>query len=55
MIEKDKSIDHIKEWSSKHEVEVQENDAPTEELQNRIKELKGRENEWTKAEEGGFQ
>ena len=42
MLEKDESIEHIEEWSSKYEAEVQENDAPTEEFENRIKELKER-------------
>ena len=40
------------EWSSKHEAEVQEMDAPIEELQKRIKELKDKENKERKAEEG---
>ena len=48
MLKKDESIEHIEEWSRKHE--VQENDAPIEELQNRIKELKKRENEERTAE-----
>ena len=39
MLEKDESIEHIEVWSSKYEAEVQENDAPTEEFENRIKEL----------------
>ena len=38
MLKKDERIEHIEEWSSKHE--VQENDPLIEELQNRIKELK---------------
>ena len=42
MLEKDESIEHLEEWSSKYEAEVQENDAPTEEFENRIKELKER-------------
>ena len=44
MLKKDESIEHIEEWSNKHEAVVQENDAPIEELQSRIKELKEREN-----------
>ena len=45
MLEKDETIEHIEEWSSKHEAEVQENVAPKGEPQNRIKELEERENE----------
>ena len=48
MLKKDESIEHIEEWSRKHE--VQENNALIEELQNRIKELKKRENEERTAE-----
>ena len=48
MLKKDESIEHIEEWSRKHE--VQENDALIEELQNRIKKLKKRENEERTAE-----
>ena len=44
MLKKDESIEHIEEWSNKHEAVVQEKDAPIEELQSRIKELKEREN-----------
>ena len=40
MSEKHESIEHIEEWSSKHEAKVQENDAPIEKLQKRIKKLK---------------
>ena len=40
MSEKHESIEHIEEWSGKHEAKVQENDAPIEKLQKRIKELK---------------
>ena len=43
MLNKDESIEYIEEWSRKHE--AQENDALIEELQNRIKEVKKRENE----------
>ena len=43
MLNKDESIEYIEEWSRKHE--AQENDALIEELQNRIKEGKKRENE----------
>ena len=51
MLEKDEGIKHIEEWSSKLEAEVQEDDAPIEELENRIKELKERENDERKAGE----
>ena len=44
-------VENIEEWSSKHEAEVQENDAPIEEIQNRIKELRERENEERKENE----
>ena len=37
MLEKGGSIEHIEEWSSKHEAEVQENDAAINELQKRTK------------------
>ena len=37
MLEKGGSKEHIEEWSSKHEAEVQENDAPINELQKRTK------------------
>ena len=50
-LKKDESIEHIEEWSSKHAAEVQGNEAPIEELQNRIRRLKERENEKRKAEE----
>ena len=43
MLETDESIEH-EEWSNKKELEVQENDALTEELQNWTKELRKREN-----------
>ena len=51
MLENYENIEHIEEWPSKHESGVQENDAPTEELYRRIKELKEIENKWRKAEE----
>ena len=51
MLKKDESIEHIEEWSSKHEAEVQENDAPVEHLQKGMKELKEIENKERKAEE----
>ena len=35
MLEKDESVEHIEERSSKHEAELQENDTWIEELQNR--------------------
>ena len=38
-------------WSNKHIAEVKENDALVEQLQNKIKELKERENQKRKAEE----
>ena len=41
----------IEEWSSKREAEIQENDALIEEHQNRITELKERENKERRAEE----
>ena len=50
MLEQYKSIEHIEEWSTKHEAEVQENDAPLGELQKRIKELKEIKNKEKKAE-----
>ena len=50
MLEKDEIIKDIEEWSGKYEAGVQENDAPIEELQNKIKELKIRENEERRAE-----
>ena len=34
------SIEHTEERSNQHEAEVRENDAPIEELQNKLKELK---------------
>ena len=43
MLKKDESIKHIEEWSKKHEAQVQENDMPTDELRNGIKELKEEE------------
>lgn len=43
LLETDESIEH-EEWSNKKELEVQENDALTEELQNWTKELRKREN-----------
>ena len=43
LMQKDESIEHIEEWSSKHEAKVQENDAPTKELENRINELNKKE------------
>ena len=51
ILKKGESIEHIEEWSIKHEAELQENNAPIEELQNRIKELKERGNKERKAEE----
>ena len=51
MLKKDESIEHIEEWSSKHEAEVQENDAPVEHLQKGMKELKEIEKKERKAEE----
>ena len=39
----------IEKWTSKHEGKVQEYDAPIEELQNRIMELKQRESQERKA------
>ena len=35
MLEKDESVEHIEERSSKHEAELQKNDTWIEELQNR--------------------
>ena len=49
MLEKNESIEHIEEWSKKHEAEVNENDMPVEDFQNRINELKEGENEKRKA------
>ena len=49
MLEKNESIEHIEEWSKKHEAEVNENDVPVEDFQNRINELKEGENEKRKA------
>ena len=49
MLEKNESIEHIKEWSKKHEAEVNETDVPVEDFQNRINELKEGENEKRKA------
>lgn len=37
MLEEDEIIQYIEEWANKHKVEVQENDASIEELQNKIK------------------
>ena len=51
MLEQYKSIEHIEEWSTKHEAEVQENDAPLGELQKRIKELKEIKNKEKKPKE----
>ena len=51
MLEKYESKEHIEEWSSKHEAEVQENEAPLEKLQKRIKELKERKNKEKKPKE----
>ena len=45
MLEKDESIEHIEEWSKKHEAEVKENDVSIGDLQNRIKKLKGEKEE----------
>lgn len=44
MLQKDESKEHVEEWSNKHEAEVQESDTLIEKFQNRIKELKGKEN-----------
>lgn len=41
----DESIEHNGKCSNKYKAEGQENDAPTEELQNRVKKLKEREHE----------
>ena len=43
-------MEEIEKWTSKHEPENQEYDAPIEELQNRIMELKQRESHKRKAE-----
>ena len=43
-------MEEIEKWTSKHEAEVQEYDAPIEELQNRIMELKQRESQEGKVE-----
>ena len=51
MLQKDESKEHVEEWSNKHEAEVQESDTLIEKFQNRIKELKGKENKEWKAEE----
>ena len=48
MLEKNEPIE---EWSSKHEAKIWENDALIEEYQNRITELKERENKERRAEE----
>ena len=39
MLENDESIKYIEEWTSNHEAQVQKNDAPIEDIQNRTKEL----------------
>lgn len=41
----EESIEHTGKCSNKYKAEEQENDAPTEELQNRVKKLKEREHE----------
>ena len=49
-LEQEENMKEIKKWTSKHEAKVQEYDAPIEELQNRIMELKQRESQERKAE-----
>ena len=49
-LEQEENMEEIEKWTSKHEAEVQEYDAPIEELQNRIMEQKQRESQERKAE-----
>ena len=49
-LEQEENMEEIEKWTSKHEAEVQEYDAPIEELQNRIMGLKQRESQERKAE-----
>ena len=51
MLENDECMEHIEEYSSKHEAAVQENYIPIEQLQNREKELKDTENDERKAKD----
>ena len=41
-LEQEVNMEEIEKWTSKHEAELQEYDAPIEELQNKIMELKQR-------------
>ena len=49
-LEQEENMEEIEKWTSKHEAEVQKYDAPIDELQNKIMELKQKESQERKVE-----